>query len=238
MEALGKRLGVPQTVIGGRRVTDDETLALTKMVFRGHLNIDFVSALREFNTLAVGLSGLDGGLVVAKRRPLVEMETEDGQGTRKVDFGHVGDVSGVDPTVLSTLTGAGYVPVVCSLASTATGGVLNVNADTIATQIAMALGAAKLFFLTDQPGLLRESQNHDSLISYTDVAELSALIKDGTIKGGMKPKISAAIGALDQGVGRVHLVNAFQPSALLLEVFTNEGCGTLIVRDKYTVEPS
>lgn len=236
VDTMADRLGVPQQRVGGRRVTSDATLDIAKMMFRGKLNLELVSVLRECGTQAVGLSGSDGGLIDATRRPVVQVEADDGSGLQSVDFGHVGDVTRVDPSLLRTLSTAGYVPVVCSLASTPTGGVLNVNADTIAQRIAIALGAAKLFFLTDQPGLLRNGADPSSLISYTDRSEIQRLTQEGVIKGGMKPKVKAALDALDQGVGRVHMISAFQPAALLLEVFTNEGCGTLIVNDRYEVE--
>ncbi len=235
MNTLAKQMGIPQEVVGGRRVTNDETLDLAKMLFRGKLNVDLVGALRVHGTLAVGLSGGDGALVEAHRRPVV---TVDDNGTsREVDFGHVGDVVKVNPDLLKTLTTAGFVPVVCSLAATPTGGTLNVNADTMAEHIAIAIGADKLFFLTDQKGLLEDITDPSTLVSYCDVADIETMIGDGTIAGGMKPKIASTLRAIAGGVSRVHLINAFQPSALLLEVFTNEGCGTLIVRDKNEVSP-
>ena len=236
VDAMAERLGVPQERIAGRRVTSASTLEIAKMMFRGKLNIDMVSALREFGTCAVGLSGSDGGLIDANRRPVVQIDAEDGEGPKPVDFGHVGDIINVNVDVLNTLANAGYVPVVCSLASTPTGGVLNVNADTIAQRVAAAIGAAKLFFLTDQPGLLRDPAKESSLVSYTDAKEIAEMTAEGIIKGGMKPKLKAAIAAIEQGVSRVHMISAFRPSSLLLEVFTNEGCGTLIVGDRYSTE--
>jgi acetylglutamate kinase len=236
VDTMADRLGVPQQRVAGRRITDEPTLDIAKMMFRGKLNIELVSVLRECGTLSVGLSGSDGGLIDAVRRPIVQVEADDGSGLQSVDFGHVGDITRVEPSVLRTLSSAGYVPVVCSLASTPTGGVLNVNADTIAQKIAISLGAAKLFFLTDQPGLLRNASDPTSIISYTDRPEIERFVKEGIVRGGMKPKVKAALDALAQGVGRVHMISAFQPAALLLEVFTNEGCGTLIVNDRYEVE--
>ncbi len=236
MNELARKLGVPQQVVGGRRVTNDETLDLAKMLFRGKLNVEIVSALREFGTLAVGLSGGDGGLVEATRRPVVQVQESDGS-TQEVDFGHVGDVVSVNPHVLHTLTNAGFIPVVCSLASTLTGGILNVNADTIAERIAIAVGADKLFFLTDRSGLLEDAADLDSLVSYCDVADVERMLAAGVIAGGMKPKINAALKALKGGVPRIHVISAFQASSILLEVFTNEGSGTLIVNDKHEVQP-
>lgn len=235
LNALAERLDVKQNVVGGRRVTDDETLDLTRMVFRGKLNMELVSALREAGALAVGLSGSDGGLIEATRRPIVTIKDEQGN-DQEVDFGHVGDISKIHTDVITVLTQANYVPVVCSLASTTTGGVLNVNADTVAQHLAVALGADKLFLLTDQQGLFETLGDPSSLISYCDVEDLTKMMHDGLLSGGMKPKINAALSALDGGVDKIHLVSAFQPSSLLLEVFTNEGCGTLIVKNKHEVE--
>lgn len=235
MEDLAARLNVKQEVIAGRRVTDAETLELAKMVFRGKLNSDLISALRECGTLAVGLSGGDGALVEATRRPVVQVQADDGT-TRAVDFGHVGDIVKIDPTVLRTLGQAGFVSVVCSLASTSTGGVLNVNADTMAEQIAIALKADKLFLLTDKQGLFGDLADPSTLISWCDAQDLEQLLASGAIAAGMKPKIRATLNALAAGVNKVHIVSAFMPAALLLEVFTNEGCGTLVVRSKEEVQ--
>ncbi len=235
MEDLAARLNVKQEVIAGRRVTDAETLELAKMVFRGKLNSDLISALRECGTLAVGLSGGDGALVEATRRPVVQVQADDGT-TRAVDFGHVGDIVKIDPTVLRTLSQAGFVSVVCSLASTSTGGVLNVNADTMAEQIAIALKADKLFLLTDKQGLFGDLADPSTLISWCDAQDLEQLLASGAIAAGMKPKIRATLNALAAGVNKVHIVSAFMPAALLLEVFTNEGCGTLVVRSKEEVQ--
>lgn len=232
LNTLAERLDVPQNVVGGRRVTDTETLDLAKMMFRGKLNLELVSALREAGALAVGLSGSDGGLIEATRRPPVTMTDEEGKST-DVDFGHVGDIVRIHTDVITVLTGSNYIPVVCSLASTHTGGVLNINADTIAQHLAVALGADKLFLLTDQQGLFQSLSDPSSLVSYCDMSDLQGMLEDGTISGGMKPKVLAALAALDSGVNKVHMVSAFQPSSLLLEVFTNEGCGTLIVKHKH-----
>lgn len=231
MNELAERLGIPQQIVGGRRVTDEATLDLAKMLFRGKLNADLVAALREAGTLAVGLSGGDAGLVEANRRPVVTLEDDGGQ-RQEVDFGHVGDIVAIRPDVLRTLNDAGFVPVVCSLASTSTGGILNVNADTMAEEIAIALRADKLFFLTDQPGLLENVADPSSTLSWCDRNDLEKLLNEGNLKGGMKPKIQSTLRALANGVRRVHIIGAFTPSALLLEVFTNEGCGTLVVDDK------
>ncbi len=232
LNELANRLDVPQHIVGGRRVTDEQTLDLAKMMFRGKLNLELVSALREAGAQAVGLSGNDGSLIEATRRHPVDVVKEDGS-TTQVDFGHVGDIAKINTEVITALTQANFVPVICSLGATRTGGVLNVNADTIAQHLAIALGADKLFLLTDQQGLFEKLGDPSSLVSYCDCNDLEQMIQSKAISGGMKPKILAALAALKNGVNKVHMVSAFQPSSLLLEVFTNEGCGTLIVPHKH-----
>lgn len=223
MNALAAEMGIEQKIVNGRRVTDEATLRLAQMVFRGSLNTRFVSVLKEAGTPAVGLSGLDGGLIEAVKRPQVN----------GVDFGFVGDITQVNSQVLSTLIQGGFIPVICSLGATTDGQVLNINADTIAEKVALELQAKKLFLLTDQTGLYTDPNDPDSLLSYTDFEEVVSLIESGAIQGGMKPKIESTLRAVKGGVERVHIINAFEPSSLLCEVFTNEGCGTLIVRDKH-----
>ena len=223
MNSLANEMGVEQTIVNGRRVTNEATLRLTQMVFRGILNTRLVSALKQAGTPAVGLSGLDGGLIEAVKRPEVN----------GVDYGLVGDITQVNTQVLSSLVQGGFIPVVCSLGATTDGQVLNINADTIAENIALELKAKKLFLLTDQTGLYADPNEPGSLLSYTDIEEVSAYINSGAIQGGMKPKIESTLRALQGGVERVHIINAFEPSSLLCEVFTNEGCGTLIVRNKH-----
>ncbi len=232
LNELATRLDVPQRIVNGRRVTDERTLDLAKMTFRGKLNLERVSALREAGALAVGLSGNDGGLIEATRRPPVDVVKEDGS-VSQVDFGHVGDITKINPELVSVLIEANYVPVICALGATRTGGVLNINADTIAQRLATAFGADKLFLLTDQQGLFERLGDPSSLVSYCDREDLEKMLHDGIISGGMKPKALAALAALEGGVNKVHMVSAFQPSSLLLEVFTNEGCGTLIVSHKH-----
>lgn len=223
MNQLADEMGIKQNIINGRRVTDAATLNLAQMVFRGSLNSRLISVLKQAGTQAVGLSGLDGGLIEAIKRPKVN----------GIDYGFVGDITQVNTQVINSLVQGGFIPVVCSLGATVDGQVLNINADTIAEHIAIKLQAKKLFLLTDQTGLYADPDDQESLISYTDISEVQKCIEHGSIKGGMKPKIESTLRALEQGVERVHIINAFEPSSLLSEVFTNEGCGTLIVKDKH-----
>lgn len=229
--AMTRRLGLEPRVVAGRRVTDDAVLEVVKMVVGGRLNVDILAAFRGHEVHAVGLSGVDAGLITVRRRPPVEV-TDDAGKTGLVDFGHVGDVDLVDPAVLLTLLGARFVPVVASLAGDADGEVYNVNADTVAEALAVALKAQKLIFMTGAPGLLRDREDPASLVTFADAADLQALLEAGAVAGGMRPKVEACIRAATGGVERTHIIDGRLPDSLLLEVFTGAGCGTMIVGRK------
>jgi acetylglutamate kinase len=229
--ALTRRLGHEPTMIAGRRVTDDAALDVVKMVYAGQLNVDLLAALREHRVQAVGLSGVDADLITARRRPPVTV-TDDAGVTRTVDYGHVGDIERVDPHVLRTLLEARFVPVVASLAGDEEGNVYNVNADTVAEALAVALGAQKLIFLTGAPGVLRDRTDPATLVTFADPDDLAELMASGALAGGMRPKVEACIRAATGGVERTHIVDGRAPDALLVEVFTGAGCGTMIVGRK------
>lgn len=230
LDAMTARLGLPVERVAGRRVTSEEVLEAAKMVFRGQLSLDLVSSLLAQGEKAVGLSGVDGGLVRADRRPEALVTADDGSRVA-VDYGEVGDVVGVDTSVLEAILGSGGLPVISPLAADAAGRVLNVNADTVAAQVAVGLGAAKLVLLTRTPGILRDPDDVASLIHWTDLAELDALIEDRVITGGMRPKAAAIRVAIEGGVPRVHIIDGRRDGALLEEIFTTEGCGTLVVQE-------
>ena len=229
--ALSRRLGVEPTIVAGRRVTDDSALDVAKMVYGGMLNTDLVAALREHRLQAVGLSGVDADLILAKRRPPVSVVDDAGM-TRTVDYGHVGDIERVDPRVLYTLVEARFIPVVASLAGDDEGNVYNVNADTVAESIAVATQAMKLIFMTGAPGVLRDRNDPSSLVTFADPDDLTSLMASGALVGGMRPKVEACIRAATSGVERTHIIDGRAPDALLLEVFTGAGCGTMIVGRK------
>jgi acetylglutamate kinase len=229
--ALSRRLGVEPTIVAGRRVTDDTALDVAKMVYGGMLNTDLVAALREHRLQAVGLSGVDADLITAKRRPPVSVVDDAGK-TRTVDYGHVGDVERVDPRVLHTLVEARFIPVVASLAGDDEGNIYNVNADTVAESIAVATQAMKLIFMTGAPGVLRDRNDPSSLVTFADPDDLTSLMASGALVGGMRPKVEACIRAATSGVERTHIIDGRAPDALLLEVFTGAGCGTMIVGRK------
>jgi acetylglutamate kinase len=218
---LSKRLGIEPKLVDGRRVTDAATLEVAKMVYGGSLNVDILATFRAHETPAVGVSGVDAGLVVAKKRAV-----------GAVDYGFVGDIESVDPKVLTTLLDAGMTPVVACLGADAEGSVLNINADSVAEAVARALKAEKLVVVTDTEGILQDVGNPSSLVSYADIEEVSAMKSSGRLTGGMLPKVAACIRALQGGVRRTHIINGLKPGALLRETFTNAGCGTMIVEKR------
>ncbi|MGH7628344.1 MAG: acetylglutamate kinase [Gemmatimonadales bacterium] len=229
--ALSRRLGQEPRVVAGRRVTDDAALEVAKMVYAGQLNTDLLAALRSHKVQAVGLSGVDADLLLAHRRPPVSVADDNGQSVQ-VDYGNVGDIDRVDPRILITLMEARFVPVVASLAGDDDGGVYNVNADTVAESLAVALRAEKLIFLTGAPGVLRDRSDPSTLVTFADPDDLAGLMASGALAGGMRPKVEACIRAATSGVERTHIIDGRVPDALLLEVFTGAGCGTMIVGRK------
>lgn len=225
---LAERLGHKSEFIEGRRVTDEATLEIAKMVFAGKISLDILGALRAEGLKAVGLSGVAGDIIHAKRREPAPYKDPATGVTRIVDMGHVGDIVSVDTKLLSVLMESGFVPVVNSLGADAKGNVLNINADTVAWRLAVDLKAEKFLFMTDVDGILRDKSDPRSLISRISVAQIERLIKRGKIAGGMIPKVRACIDALKGGVQRVHILNGNTEHTLLLELFTKRGAGTLI----------
>ncbi len=228
--ALADRLGVSTRMVEGRRVTTPEVLDLAVMAINGTVSTALLAACRAAQLPAIGLSGIDAGLVRARVRPPVAVDL--GEGPATVDYGEVGDIVSVDRTVIDRLLAAGFLPVVSPLSAADDGRVLNVNADTVAAALASALEAEKLVFLTDTEGLLEDHRDAASTISYLDLEGLDALERKGALQGGILPKVQAARTALAGGVRRVHLVSHAHPQGLLVEVFTNEGAGTLVVRSR------
>jgi len=228
---LQRRLGQEPQMVAGRRVTDAAALETVKMTFAGTLNTDLVAALREHEIQAVGLTGVDGDLLTAKRRPPVRVVDDNGV-ERTVDYGHVGDIAGVDPRVVTTLLDGRFVPVIASLAGDGDGNVYNVNADTVAETVAVALRAMKLIFLTAVPGVLRDRNDAATLVTFADPDDLTELMASGALAGGMRPKVEACIRAATGGVERTHIIDGRSPDALLLEVFTGAGVGSMIVGRK------
>ncbi len=231
---LAEALGIRTRIVEGRRVTDEKSIEVTVMVLNGLINTRLLAMCRDLNIDAVGISGVDAGLVRAHRRPPVALGSDGSM----VDFGFVGDIDAVDTTVLQKLLDNGLMPVVSPLSADAAGTLLNINADTVAAAIGAALGAEKLILCTGAPGILGSRDDPGSLISYTDLRGLGQLRAQGRIADGMLPKAKAIEAALRGGVRRVHVVSYRSPEGILGEVFTNEGTGTLIVPDVDALSPA
>ena len=229
LSELAKKLGVEQTIIEGRRVTDDDTLEMAKMIFAGKINTDILAALRHRGIHAVGLSGVDGNIVHAERRPPREIVDRKTGESAQVDFGHVGDILEIDSSLLTVLLDHGYLPVVSSLGADAEGKVFNINADTIASQIAIQLGAEKLVLVSDVDGIYLREGEPQTKLSRLSADEAASLIKDGSATGGMIPKLQSIVALLRSGVKSAHIIDGNSRNALLAEVFTDDGTGTMIV---------
>ena len=245
--ALSRALGAEPRFVAGRRITDDAALEVATLVLNGAVNTRLLAACRAVGLPAVGLSGVAAGLVLARRRGPVTVAAAgsggDGVagasgGGMVVDYGHVGDVESVDPAVLETLLAAGMVPVVSPLSADERGALLNVNADTVAAAIGAGLAAEKLILCTGAAGIFERLEDPQSLISMTDIAGLARLQSEGCLADGMLPKATAIKLAIRGGVRRVHVISYRGADALLGEVFTNEGTGTLIVADAHALTPA
>ena len=214
--ALMTRLGKEPEFRQGLRVTDADTLDIARMVLVGKVNRDIVSAINVHGPLAVGLSGEDAGLITAH--------------ARDPELGYVGDVESVNPGILKRLLAEDLVPVVATIGSDLEGQAYNINADTAAGAVAEAVGAEKLVYMTDVPGVLRDLADPDSLITTATASDLEKLVADGTLTGGMIPKITSCTRALHGGVRHAHILDGRVPHALLLEMFTRDGIGTMVTR--------
>lgn len=211
---LLRRLGKESTFVDGLRVTDAETLDVARMVLVGKVGRDIVSAINVHGPLAVGVSGEDAGLIRAEER--------------NPELGFVGDVAGVNPEILHRLLGEGLIPVVSTIGADGSGQSFNINADTVAGELAAAVGARKLIMLTDVEGLRSDPDDPATLISHIQPDALRTLMDTDTVAGGMIPKTEACLGAVERGVESAHMVNGTRPHVLLLELFTDEGIGTMI----------
>jgi len=231
--SLAGRLGVASTFVDGRRVTDELSLDVATMVLNGQLNTRILAVCHDLEIPAIGMSGVDAGLIRAHRRPPVR----NGNGAA-IDYGHVGDIDAVDPAVIEIQLDNGLVPVISSLCCDADGNLLNVNADTVAAAIAGALRAEKLILATGAAGILDDPADSGSLVSYLDRNGLARMRDAGKLVNGMLPKAAAADAALGNGVQRVHVISYAVADSLLLEIFTNEGTGTMIVNDIAALSPA
>ena len=231
---LAEALGVPTRMVGGRRITDRQTLDVSTMVLNGTVNTRILAVCRDLHLPAVGISGVDAGLISAHKRPPATVEGHDGG---PVDLGFVGDIDSVNTDVVRAQLENGMVPVVSPLSADESGTVLNINADTVAAALATSLGASKLILTMGAPGILEDRHDPSSLVSYLDLDDLQELRKNGSLAEGMLPKARAIEAAIKGGVPRVHLISYKIADSLLLEIFTNEGTGTLVVQDTDTLTP-
>ncbi|MHB8882198.1 MAG: acetylglutamate kinase [Thermodesulfovibrionales bacterium] len=221
MEKMGKK---PQ-FFNGQRVTDQETMDIVEMVLGGLINKEIVSLINRHGGKAVGLSGKDGGLIMARKKTTKKLTPETGV-SEIIDLGLVGEVTVIDPVLIDNLDKAGFIPVIAPIGVGPQGETLNINADFVAAAVAAAVKAEKLILLTDVPGLLDKK---GETITTLKKAQIQKLIKNGTISGGMLPKVQSCINVLESGVGKTHIVDGRIPHCLLLEIFTREGIGTEIV---------
>ncbi|MFZ9763845.1 acetylglutamate kinase [Betaproteobacteria bacterium LSUCC0115] len=221
IEELLSRVGKKGEFIQGMRVTDAETMDIVEMVLAGKVNKEIVELVNHAGGKAVGLTGQDGGLIRARKLMLPSTEQPD----QALDIGHVGEIASVDPEIIRSLLKEGFTPVIAPIGSGEEGETYNINADLVAGKIAEILKAEKLVLMTNTPGVLDKSGN---LLTGLTAKEIDGLFADGTLSGGMLPKISSALDAAKSGVQSVHIIDGRVPNSLLLEILTSEGVGTMI----------
>ncbi len=221
IEELLSRVGKKGEFIQGMRVTDAETMDIVEMVLAGKVNKEIVELVNHAGGKAVGLTGQDGGLIRARKLMLPSTE----QPHQALDIGHVGEIASVDPEIIQSLLKEGFTPVIAPIGSGEEGETYNINADLVAGKIAEILKAEKLVLMTNTPGVLDKAGN---LLTGLTAKEIDGLFADGTLSGGMLPKISSALDAAKSGVQSVHIIDGRVPNSLLLEILTSEGVGTMI----------
>ena len=217
-----ERMGIYSRFIKGMRLTDEATMDVVEMVLGGKVNKGIVAQINQQGGKAVGLSGKDGGLIRAKKLHIVHQEDKD-KPPEIIDPGMVGEVTHINPAIINTLTQQGFIPIIAPVGAGESGETYNINADLVASSIAVALSAGRLILLTDVDGVLDAS---GSLISSISAENINQMVEEKTISGGMIPKIQCAIEALKNGVGKAHIINGSKRHALLLELFTDKGIGT------------
>lgn len=223
-----KQVGKQSSFVAGLRVTDAETAAIAEMVLVGKINTEIVSLINQYGGRAVGLSGKDSDLIVAKKT--LATVYENGQ-AREVDIGYVGDVVKINANIIKILMTNSYIPVIAPVGSGLKGETFNINADYVAGEVAAAVGAAKLVLLTDVEGIYRDYHDKSTFVSTLPFSQAQEMVKTGSIDGGMIPKVEACIRALSGGVDKTHIVDGRQPHSLLLEVFTATGIGTEVIKE-------
>jgi acetylglutamate kinase len=219
-----KLIGAESRFVAGRRVTDEKSLEALKMVLAGKINIELVARLRKYGIPAVGLTGVSANIITATRRPPTKVTGSN----EVVDFGLVGDIEKIETGTISQLLDQGLLPIVCPLSADREGNILNVNADVVASRLAASLKAEKLLLLTDKMGVMTNVDDPTTLISQLTADQGRDAIRQGIIKGGMIPKVEEALRSLQNGVQQVHILSAVEPHTLLVEIFTETGCGTML----------
>lgn len=220
-----ERMNIKPKFVRGMRMTDQETMDVVEMVLGGLVNNSIVSRINQEGGQAVGLSGKDAGLIMAKKLRMVHRENAN-MPPEIIDPGHVGEVTRINSYLIETISEKGFIPIIAPIGVGVHGESYNINADAVASHIAMALGAMKLIFLTDVDGVLDANKKLLSTIKYGDIP---GLVNDGTISGGMIPKVEYAREAVQKGVGKVHIINGTKRHSLLLELFTEKGIGTEVI---------
>lgn len=222
-----RRMGKDPSFVAGLRITDDETLEIVRMVLVGNINTKITSLLVRHGAKAVGLNGKDGGLIRARKKAPQRVVYEGRE--HEVDLGWVGETEIINPELVSIMIQHGYVPVIAPIAMDSQGNALNLNADTVAGDMAAALRAKKLILLTDVPGILRDINDPSTRLSRLSLSELDGLVEQGIIREGMMPKVLAAKVAVSSGVEAAHIIDGSREHALLLELLTAGGIGTMVV---------
>jgi len=223
---MASSLGIEAQFVEGRRITDAKSIEIATMILNGKINTQILAVAREFDLNAIGMSGIDAGLINAHRREA--LKTKD---NKLIDYGFVGDIDSINTDLLEKQLSANLIPVISPLTCDKNGVILNINADTVAAAIAAAIGAEKLILISSAPGILEDRDDNASLISYLDLEKLKKLIDEQKITDGMLPKSTAINYALERGVARVHIISYKTPDSLLIEIFTNDGTGTLVVNN-------
>ncbi len=231
LSALAEKLGVAQTIIEGRRVTNDDTLELAKMIFAGKINTEVLAAFRHRGINAVGLSGIDGNIINAEKRPPKEILDKATGNFQTVDFGNVGDILDINTDLLKLLLGQQYLPIISSLGADSSGAIFNINADTVAAEIAIRLNAEKLILLSDVNGIYLDAKDKTTKIPQITTDQAVEMIENGKVTGGMIPKLQSLTKILEHGVKAVHIINGNQRNSLLSEIFTDEGTGTMLINE-------
>lgn len=222
-----KKVGKESKFIAGNRVTDEETVEIVEMVLSGKVNKGIVADINKYGGKAIGISGKDDNMILVRQK-YIEEKSENSEETKKIDIGFVGEIENINTEIIKVLEKSDYIPVISSIGTDKNGQTYNINADYVAGEIAGKLNADRMIFLTDVDGILLDYQDKQTLIDEIDVYHVNKLIEKGVISGGMLPKVNTCLKAIEKGVENVVILNGKLEHSLLLELFTEEGAGTLI----------